>query len=49
MGELQIVNYIEIDGQEVLLDALSDDQKQKVAETLQERLMGTAGYRRCTA
>lgn len=49
MGEFKIVNYIEIDGKEVLLDMLPTNQKQKVAEALQERLMETAGYRRCTA
>ncbi len=44
--EIQIVNYIEIDGKEVLFDSLSDDEKKRVAEIMQERVMAAAGYRR---
>lgn len=46
MGDTQVVNYIEIEGKEVLFNSLPDDEKKRISEILQERMMAAAGYRR---
>lgn len=46
MDNTQVVNYIEVDGKEVLFNSLPDDEKKRISEILQERIMAVAGYRR---
>ncbi len=45
MEEISIVNYVEIDGQEVLLEKLSPEKRKEISETIQERFMKAAGYK----
>lgn len=46
MHDTQVVNYIEIEGKEVLFNSLPDDERKRISEILQERIMAAAGYRR---
>lgn len=46
MNDIRIINHIEIDGKEVLFNSLPDDEKRRLSEILQERIMEMAGYRR---
>ncbi len=46
MEGFRIVNYVEIGGREVLLEELTPEERKKVSETIQERLMKAAGYKR---
>lgn len=46
MNDIQVVNYIEIEGKEILFDSLSEEEKRRLSEILQERIMAAAGYRR---
>ena len=46
MNDTQVVNYIEIEGKEVLVNSLPDDERKRISEILQERIMAAAGYRR---
>ncbi len=46
---MQIVNLIEIEGKAVKMDTLDPEEKKKIAELLQERLMTSAGFRRRSA
>lgn len=47
--ELQIVNYIDLYGEDVRMDSLPDEKRKKIAEQLQDALMLRAGYKRRTA
>lgn len=47
--ELQIVNYIDLYGEDVRMDSLPDEKRKKIAEQLQDVLMLRAGYKRRTA
>ncbi len=49
MREPVIVNYIEINGEDVPMDSLPPEERRKIAERLQDNLMAAAGYRRKTA
>ena len=46
MNDTQVVNYIEIEGKEVLFNSLPNDERKRISEILQERIMAAAGYRR---
>ena len=46
MNDTQVVNYIEIEGKEVLFNSLPVDERKRISEILQERIMAAAGYRR---
>lgn len=45
MGEIKIVNYINIDGKDVLLDSLPEDVKTEIAIKLTNNFMRGIGYR----
>ena len=49
MDKVQIVNYIEIKGETMEMYMLGPEEKQRIAELLQERLMTLAGFRRKSA
>jgi hypothetical protein len=49
LGEIKVVNYIDIGGEDILFDSLPEDKQRKVAEAIQDRVMNAAGYRRKTA
>lgn len=49
MEKPRIINYIDIDGEDVLMESLPDEKRRKIAETLQDRLMSAMGYERVTA
>lgn len=49
MQKPRIINYVEIDGKEVLFDSLPEEEKKRVAERIQDRMMTAAGFRRKTA
>lgn len=42
----KIINYIEIDGKEVLFSDLDEEQRKKVSQQLHDNFMAGAGYRR---
>lgn len=44
--EAVIENYIEIDGQDILIDSLSEEERKKIGSLIQDRMMERAGYRR---
>ncbi|MFR2900212.1 hypothetical protein [Hungatella sp.] len=44
--ELIIENYIEIDGEDVLMDTLSEEKRAEIAILLQDTAMSYAGYKR---
>lgn len=44
-----IENYIEIEGQDILIDSLPDEKRKRISLLIQDRLMEAAGYRRKTA
>lgn len=46
MNDPKIVNYIEIDGKDVLFESLSEEKRKEIAEKIQERIMHAAGYKR---
>ncbi len=46
MGEPKIINYIEVEGEDVLFDSLPEDERKSKAEEIQIRMMSAAGYRR---
>ena len=41
-----IENYIEIDGEDVLMDTLSEEKRAEIAILLQDTAMSYAGYKR---
>lgn len=49
MSEPTIVNYIEISGENFLLDDLPEEKLKKVKEILQERAIGPLGFKRKSA
>lgn len=49
MDKPKIVNYIEIDGEDVLFASLPEEQRREIAEIIQDRIMKSAGYIRSTA
>ncbi len=44
-----ISNYIEINGEDVLIDSLSEEKRKQVAVMIQDKMMEAAGYKRNTA
>lgn len=46
MNDPKIVNYIEIDGEDVLFESLPEEKRREIAEKIQERIMYVAGYKR---
>lgn len=46
MGEPKIINYIEVEGEDVLFGSLPEDERKSKAEEIQIRMMNVAGYRR---
>lgn len=49
MDKPTIVNYIDINGEDVLFESISEDQRKKAVEVIQDRIMHAVGYRRKTA
>lgn len=49
MQKYEIINYIEVSGETVQLNTLSESEAEKVAVLIQDSLMERAGYRRKTA
>lgn len=49
MDKPKIVNYIDIDGEDVLFESISEEQRKKAVEIIQDRIMNAVGYRRKTA
>lgn len=45
MKEYGFTNYIEIDGKDVRMDSLSEEEQIRIATALQERMMESAGFR----
>lgn len=46
MREMVIMNYIDIDGENVPMESLEEEKRKKIAELIQDRIMSAAGYRR---
>ena len=46
LQKYEVMNYIEIDGREVLIDSLPEEEKRRIAYVLQEKIMAAAGYQR---
>ena len=44
--KLQVFNFIEIDGQDVPIESLTDEEKRRIAYALQDNLMIPLGFRR---
>lgn len=49
LREMVIMNYIDIDGENVPMESLEEEKRKKIAELIQDRIMSAAGYRRKTA
>jgi len=45
MAEPAIVNYIEINGQDVLMDSLSDQQRKEISEMLTTKIIQAARFK----
>lgn len=45
----KIINYIEIDGKEILFDDLPEEKQREISQTLMDNFMNGLGYRRNTA
>lgn len=45
----EIENYIEINGEEIIIDSLSEERKKEIAFLLEEKIMESAGFRRIFA
>lgn len=45
----KIINYIEIDGKEVLFNDLSEEQRKQISQVLLDNFMNGLGYKRRTA
>lgn len=43
--DLKIVNYIQVDGQEYLFDAISEKKKQDISDRIHTNAMVTVGFR----
>lgn len=46
MGEITVINYINVDGKDVLFESLPEEKRRRIAEAIQDRMMERAGYRR---
>lgn len=46
LKEMIIVNYIDIDGESVLMESLEEEKRKTIAEMIQDRIMRSAGYQR---
>ena len=44
--KLKVFKYIEIDGQDVAMESLTDEEKRRIAYALQDNLMLPLGFRR---
>ncbi len=44
----KIINYIEINGKEVLFDDLPEEQRKQISQALLDNFMAALGYRRKT-
>lgn len=44
--ELKIINYIDINGEDVPIETLPEEKRKKIAEMIQDRMMATVGFRR---
>ena len=38
MGEIKVINYINVDGEDVLFDSLPEEKRRRIAEAIQEQL-----------
>lgn len=45
----KIINYIEIDGKEILFDDLPEEQRRQISQALLDNFMDGLGYKRRTA
>ena len=45
----QIINYIEIDGEQVLFDSLPEERRKEISQKLLDKFMGAVGVKRKTA
>jgi len=45
MREYGFTNYIEIDGKDVRMDSLSEDEQIRIAVSLQKKMMEIAGFK----
>ncbi len=41
-----IENYIEINGEEILIESLSEEKKKEIAFMIEEKIMESAGFKR---
>lgn len=41
-----IENFIEIDGEDVLIDSLPEEERERIGLSIQEKMMERFGYRR---
>lgn len=46
MGEIKIINYINVDGKDVPFESLPEEKRREIAEAIQDKMMALAGYRR---
>lgn len=46
MGKYKIINYIEINGEDVRMDSLPEQELKRIAQILQDNVMIPLGYRR---
>ena len=46
MGEIKVINDINLDGEDVLFDSLPEEKRRRIAEAIQDKMMALAGYRR---
>ena len=44
--ELKIINYIDINGEDVPIETLPEEKRKKIAEMIPDRMMATVGFRR---
>lgn len=42
----EIENYIEINGEEIPVDSLSEERRKEIANVLEEKIMESAGFKR---
>lgn len=48
MKKPMIENYIEIEERKVRFDEMKEKERKEIAKKLQEKMMGTIGYKRTT-
>lgn len=46
MQKLQVFIYIEIDGQDIPMESLTDEEKRRIAYAIQDNIMVPLGFRR---